>query len=324
MTARGAVVVFGATGGVGRHVCTAFHRKGYVVLGIARHLPDRPVPYESLPLDLAEVAPERLADMLTERRVETVVNAAGGWMVADEAMHRVHVQLVERLVAVSALMPVKPRIVHVGTIHEYGPMPAGTLIDEQVPPHPATAYARTKLAGSEALLAATRSGDARAVVLRAVNVCGPGTTTASFLGAVLERLRGVRPGERVPMTIADANRDYLDVSDLADAVVRAARAPVAGHVINIGRGVAVSIRELVAMLVAAAGLPPDTVVEQEATVQSRGGDWTCADIRLAGRLLEWHPRTGLDESLRRMCQAGESAGTAASEEGCSPLSSVPP
>lgn len=46
----------------------------------------------------------------------------------------------------------------------------------------------TKHAGSEAVLAATRAGDADRVVLRAVNVCGPHTTEASFLGAVMARL----------------------------------------------------------------------------------------------------------------------------------------
>jgi NDP-hexose 4-ketoreductase len=325
VTARTTVAVLGATGGVGQHVCTAFARAGDEVLGIARHRPERPVSHESLPLDLAGVEPAELADLLGRRRVATVVNATGGWVLTDEAMHRAHVQLVERLVAASALLPVKPRIVHIGTIHEYGPVPAGTLIDERVPPRPVTGYGQTKLAGSEALLSATRTGDARAVVLRAVNVCGPATTPASFLGAVLARLRGVRPGERVPMTIAAANRDYVDVRDLADAVVRAARAPVTGRVVNIGRGVAVSIRELVDLLVAAAGLPPDTIAEQDAAVQSKGGDWTCADSRLANRLLDWRPRTGLAESLRDMWRSavGETvdpAGTAACEDSYSSAS----
>lgn len=315
MNPRPTVAVLGATGGVGRHVCAAFESTGYQVLGIARRPPARPASHESLPLDLAEVEPAWLAGLLDERQVTTVVNATGGWVLTDEAMHQAHVRVVERLVAASERMPAKPRIVHIGTIHEYGPVPVGTLIDEAVPTRPVTAYARTKLAGSVALLEAARAGDANAVVLRAVNVCGPDTTSASFLGALLDRLRGVRPGDRVPMAIADANRDYVDVRDLADAVVRAAHAPAAGRVINIGRGVAVSIRELVAMLVAAAGLPADTIVEQHAGVQSKGGDWTRADIRLAAQLLDWRPQTDLTDSLRAMWRAARATTGTANYEG---------
>ncbi|NLU80867.1 NAD(P)-dependent oxidoreductase [Micromonospora sp. HNM0581] len=294
-----AVAVLGATGGVGQHVCSAFRASGDHVLGIAR----RPsVAGSALRLDLAEAAPGQLAAALTAHRTEIVVNATGGWVLSAEAMHLAHVQIVERLVAASTLMPDPPRIVHIGTIHEYGPVPAGTLIDESRTPEPQTGYARTKLAGSQALLNATAAGTARGVVLRAVNVCGPGTTSASFLGAVLDRIRDVRPGDRVPMTIADARRDYLDVRDLTDAVVRAARAPesTVGQVINVGRGEAVAMRQLVDWLLAAAGLPPDTIDEQGAAVQSKGGDWTRADNRRAARLLGWQPRTALDASLRDM------------------------
>ena len=307
MTAHPTVAVLGATGGVGRHVCAAFEKTGASVLGIARRTPDSPARHDVVAIDLAEVAPDRLAGLLTERHARTVINATGGWVLTHQAMQRAHVTLVERLVTACALMPDKPRIVHVGTIHEYGPVPAGTLIDEAVPPQPVTDYARTKLAGSTALLDATRGGLVDAVVLRAVNVCGPGTTSASFLGAVLDRLRSVRPGGHIPMTIADANRDYVDVRDLAEAVVSASRAPAVGQVINIGRGVAVSIRDLVATLVAAAKLPPDTVVEQDAAIQSKGGDWTRADIRLAEQLLGWRPRIELDESLQAMWLAAQDA-----------------
>jgi nucleoside-diphosphate-sugar epimerase len=75
--------------------------------------------------------------------------------------------------------------------------------------------------------------------------------------------------------------------------------------------VAVPIRDLVAMLVDAAALPPDTIEVQDVEVQSKGGDWTRSDIRLAAELLDWRPTTGLDTSLRDMWQAA--AGTARHE-----------
>lgn len=64
------------------------------------------------------------------------------------------------------------------------------------------------------------------------------------------------------------------------------------------------MREIVALVVAASGFPPDAVHERSAEVQSKGGNWTRADIALAGELLGWRPRTGLRESLRDMWATG--------------------
>ncbi|MGW6458107.1 NAD-dependent epimerase/dehydratase family protein [Streptomyces sp. NPDC055078] len=296
----GTVAVLGATGCVGRQVCAAFSRAGHQVLAVAR----RPAPHTAahpfVPFDVAAAEPAEIAGLLASKGVGVVVNATGGWVVTEEAMHHAHVRLVDRLVAGVAEVPWRPRLVHVGTIHEYGFVPSGTSIDESVPPRPSTPYARTKLAGSQAVLAAARVGDIDGVVLRAVNVCGPHPSEASFLGDVLRRLRALSPGERLELMIADAARDYIDVRDVASAVVRAAGAAASGAVFNIGRGEAPTMRELVSTLVEVAGFPPDTVKETGGPVQSKGGGWTRADIRNATRLLGWRPEFGLRESLRAM------------------------
>lgn len=323
--------VLGATGCVGRHICTAFSREGHEVLGIARHQPPPTTAgataheadhrtrhgqgaheqeghgrrHDFVSLDVAAVDPAELARLLTLHRVDTVINATGGWLSTDAANEYHHVRLVENLLAATALMAPRPRLVQIGSIHEYGPVPPGRSIDETIPPRPETSYARTKLAGSEAILRATRAGTAEGVVLRAVNVCGPHVTRASFLGATVGKLRAARPGHRIPLTIADAKRDFVDVRDLARAVVKAAQAPVVGQVINIGRGEAVALRDMVSLLCAIAGFPSDAISEQGNQVESRGAGWTQADIKRAERLLGWRPQIDLSDSLRDMWTAAE-------------------
>lgn len=292
--------VLGVTGCVGRQVRDAFQDAGYDVLGVARHPAPHAACYPFTPLDLSAVDPAELAALLDSQRVDVIINATGGWVLPDEAMELAHVRLVERLVAAIRLMSRRPRLVHVGSIHEYGPVPFGVSIDETVPPNPTTSYARTKLAGSQTVLDATRAGVVDGVVLRVVNVCGPHTTEASFLGAFAAKLRATTPADGLVLNIADARRDYIDVRDLADAVVKAAEAPVVGEVLNIGRGEAVQMRDLVLMLCAAAGFPPEALTRQDGQVQSKGGGWTQADIGLARRLLGWFPRIGLQDSMRSM------------------------
>jgi nucleoside-diphosphate-sugar epimerase len=258
------VAVVGGTGTVGRAVVKAFLDNGYDVRAIGRGRVD--------------VAADPLDGIFDG--CDAVVNAAGScWGLTEEELEYQHVRLVNRILG--ALRGTLIRLVHIGSIHEYGPVPRGRLIDETVAPQPVSAYARAKLAGSRAVLAAH---DVDRVVLRAANVIGPHTGRHGFLAALMADK---------PVTVAEARRDYVDVRDLAVAVILAASAPVNGRVINIGSGVATDLREL-ARLVRA----HESIVDGPAA--SNGGEWTCVDIRLAERLLRWRPRYTLRESANSL------------------------
>lgn len=301
------VVVLGGTGWVGRQVCARFTRLGHHVVVVARH-PGREVPcHEFVPLDLTAAGTARLGEVLRETAADVVVNATDGanandgWDRSDADLKRSNVDLVDTLLDAIARSPRRLRLVHVGTIHEYGPVPAGTVIDESVPPRPVTAYARTKLAGSTAVLEATASGRVDGVVLRAVNVCGPWPSSASLPGKLLTMLNEAARTGRMPIAVAPASRDFVDVRDLAAAVQKAAERPGTAGVFNIGSGVAVPLRRLVALFVTGAGFPESIIEEDRAgTVTSLGGAWTLAGIRRARQELDWVPRITLADSLREM------------------------
>ncbi|MEU6919069.1 NAD-dependent epimerase/dehydratase family protein [Streptomyces olindensis] len=301
--AAGTVAVLGATGCVGRSVCDELSRTGHRVLAVARHPAPHTRPHAFVPLDVAGTAPRRLAGLLDRYGVTAVVNATGGWGTTVEEMRRAHIDLLERLVDGCAATSRRLRVVQLGSIHEYGPVPDGVLIDEHRAPGPLTPYGLTKRTGSEHLLAQTRAGRVDGVVLRAVNVCGPHTTTASFLGAVVARLRALGPGDELSLDVADARRDFVDVRDLARAAVAAVHAPVTGLVVNIGRGEAVPMRDLVQALFDAAGVDASSARLNSAEVASKGGGWTCADIRFAAQVLGWRPTIPLGASVRAMWEA---------------------
>ncbi|MFB9909389.1 NAD-dependent epimerase/dehydratase family protein [Allokutzneria oryzae] len=303
--ARPRVAVLGATGCVGRQVCAAFADADYEVIAVARRFAPQIARYRYRSLDVGNPDVPRLADMLAAERVKVVVNATGGWGSTEHEMTYSHVDLVKRLIEALTEVPERPRLVHVGTIHEYGPVAPGTAIDEHVVPAPRTMYASTKLAGSEAVLRATEAGDIDAVVLRLVNVFGPHPSPESFLGSLSARLRAVSPGQQLELSIAEARRDYVDARDAAEAVLRAAHARVTGEVINVGRGEAIELRELVYALVTAAGLEPSAVRELGSTVTSKGGDWTQASITKARAVLGWEPERTVTESVRAMLGAAE-------------------
>ncbi|WP_435244895.1 NAD-dependent epimerase/dehydratase family protein [Streptomyces sioyaensis] len=139
------VAVLGATGCMGRHLCAAFSAEGSEVVAIARRYAPQVAAHRFLSLDVAGSTSDKLARVLTREAVDVVVNATLGW--GDE-LHYANVQLVERLLGALAKLPAPPRLVHLGTIDEYGPVPFGTSIHEDMAPAPENPYAKAKLTAS--------------------------------------------------------------------------------------------------------------------------------------------------------------------------------
>jgi nucleoside-diphosphate-sugar epimerase len=133
------------------------------------------------------------------------------------------------------------------------------------------------------------------VVLRLVNLFGPHPSPDSFPGKLVRLLH-----DGGAVTITAARRDFVDVRDVAAAVLAAAGPTTACQVVNIGSGVPVEIHELVRVFVAEVGFPPDRLTVHNGSVSSVGADWIQADISLAAKVLDWRPRIGLRESLRDM------------------------
>ncbi|WP_345648317.1 NAD(P)-dependent oxidoreductase [Streptomyces tremellae] len=298
----GHAVVIGGTGFLGRHICTALAARGHDVTAVARK-PAEPVPgARFLSLDAASAPIGEIAEALGS--ADVVVNAAGDIGADDEErMTAEHVLLVDRLVRAVATLSRRPRLVHLGTVHEYGPVPDGTAIAEDHPPSPVGVYARTKLAGSRIVLDAADAGDVDGCVLRVTNGCGPGAPTGGFLGRLAAQLRTTSEEAPLTLTVVDDQRDFVDVRDIAEAVALGAGVRETRPLINIGSGTATSMRELAGILVSASGVPPHLVRKGRAPVHSKGGAWTQADIRLARSVLGWSPRVPLKQSLHDLWAA---------------------
>lgn len=273
------VVVLGATGFLGRHICAAFEEARAHVCRVARGA-GRGAASPDVVLDLVSATPERIAQVLAGAGADIVVNAAGAvWGVDEQQMLRANAELPVRLLEAIGLRPRPPRLVHLGSAHEYGRTPPGARIDEELQPAPDGPYGRTKLVGTRAVLEAGRSGSVDGVVLRISNVSGPAAPGESLLGTVAAHLSavrraGVREGfpQVPPLRLAPlrARRDFVDVRDVADAVVAAARADVRGEVVNIGSGEAVGVRQLTDRLIELSGLPV-TVLEEGSGPRRRTG-----------------------------------------------------
>lgn len=136
----------------------------------------------------------------------------------------------------------------------------------------------------------------RAVTLRLANVYGPrqrqdleGGVIAIFLGAWR------RHDALTVYGAGTAERDYVYVGDVAEAVGAALDAAVNG-VYNIGTGVATSVNALIGLMTDVLGPPPEVRHAGE-----RAGEMqrSCLDVSKAAREGLWHPRTALRDGLER-------------------------
>jgi NDP-hexose 4-ketoreductase len=302
------VMVLGGTGFLGSHICEAFHATGSGVVCVSRDGPGPGAagPFRHIRLDLARAGVVELGELVAGVGPDVVVNAAGLAVGAtDRQLRAINAEFVDRLVGAA---PRDTRLIQIGSSHEYGPDARGSTTAESHPPAPLSMYGRTKLHGTRAALRAGR------VVLRVSNVAGPRAREDTLPAVVARQLAGIaatgsgsddRP-EELRLTALRTWRDYVDVRDVAEAVLAATTAPaatVAGQVINIASGEAVHVRTVVRRMIALGGLPVRLVEEPGGHLPREPMEWQRLDVSRAWELLGWRPRRGLDESLADLLTA---------------------
>lgn len=295
-------LVLGSTGFVGRHICSALRAEGFEVGEIARHRPETAPEGPFTALDLGSATPAHIGTLIEEYEPEVVINTIGSiWGRTDEQMWATAAEPVRRLITALGGCAHRPFLVHLGSVLEYSANDQGEWTGaERSTTQPSSAYGAAKLAATEAVLDAVAAGTVDAVVLRIANVAGPGTPSVSLLGTVAARLLTAAETGETPEITLDAlvaHRDYVDVRDVASAVAAAVRIRRPGAVFDIGRGEAVSVRDLVMMLVEASGSRAQ-VREQARTKASSAPDWTQVDIEPARRELGWRPTFSPRESVQ--------------------------
>lgn len=122
-------------------------------------------------------------------------------------------------------------------------------IDEQHPTDPLVSYGITKLAIEKYLYVFERMHGIRAITLRVANPYGERQRIETAQGAVGVFLNNAIRG--IPLNIwgdGSVTRDYIHVSDVAEAFVRALEYDGSKRVFNISSGTGTSLNELIEML----------------------------------------------------------------------------
>lgn len=303
-----AVLVTGGAGYIGSHVCQALAAAGYL-----------PVVYDNLssghgwavrwgPLEGGDLIDAgRLDEVMRRYHPKAVVHLAG-LIISSESVREPERYYVNNVVGSLSLLEAMrrngiERIVFSSSAAVYGE-PEVTPIPESHRQEPLNPYGTSKLVIEGALRDYARAYGLHSVSLRYFNAAGADPAgeigeahhiETHLIPLVLDVAAGSRPaialyGADYPTQDGTCIRDYVHVSDLAEAHVLALRyldRAVGAHAFNLGSGEGASVRQVVRMAERVTGRSI-----QLSVAPRRAGDPAAllADSERARQILGWQPR----------------------------------
>ncbi len=196
------------------------------------------------------------------------------------------------------------RVVYAASSSAYGDQP-GDVRRETDALVPLSPYAAVKLAGEHYCQCFTVAYGLATARLRFFNVFGPRQDAKSPYSGVISLFSASMAQGQAPTIYGDGlqTRDFVYVTDVVQALIRAAEAPQAvGNVYNIGNGQSVTILDLVRHLNDLLGLKLQPIHAPPRTGDVRH---SLADISLARRDLGFAPAVSFRDGLARTLKTAQ-------------------
>lgn len=284
------VLVTGAGGFVGRHLCEYLRAGG-----------DEPVPIDS-EVDVTD--PAALQAAVERARPDAVVHLAGVSSVAASHRDPSRTFAVNALGAVNLLAAVqqaapRARVLLVGSAEMYGALPSEAGATEDIPLRPLNPYAASKVAAEVAGFQFHRGRGLAVVSVRAFNHLGRGQRPEFVVPSFAAQIAAIRRGRAEPVLRVgnlDPVRDFSHVADVVEAYRLLLDKGEPGQAYNVCSGEGHAIRGVLDRMI--------DLARVQARIEVDPARLRPAEIpRLVGdpsrlRALGWRPSRTLDDALR--------------------------
>lgn len=241
--------------------------------------------------------PPELHSIIDKHRPDIVLNLAGRTPPAtDTELWNDNAELTFNLLKALQFSQYPIRLVHAGSAAELGEVPMEKLpVDESYKAAPVTAYGKSKLAASEAVLKA--NGQIKPIVARLFNLIGPGQSTHQAFGRYAAELAASSCNNRLELKAFGLShrRDFIDVRDAASAILALADHGRSNQVYHVGTGVSRSLGEGLEILARNSGRNVKWVESLNQSAQ--GPADSKASIRLIQKDTGWSPQIPFEKSL---------------------------
>jgi nucleoside-diphosphate-sugar epimerase len=297
------VLVTGAAGFIGSHLCDGLLAEGHEVVGLDAFIPYYPRAVKEHNLQTVRAHPRFTFYELDLRRddlaaplegVEVIFHLAamGGLLVSwrdFDSYMTCNIQATQRLLEAARRAGTVRQFIHASTSSIYGSNVTGP---ETTPPHPVSPYGITKLAAEQLVRTYHEQFGLPATILRYFSVYGPRQRPDMGYYIFIDQILHGRP-----ITIwGDGNqlRGNTYVGDIVRATILAQRRFSPGAIYNIGGAEEISANQVIGLL--------ETIIGQRAIVEhgpARPGEQVraLADTALAREQLGFTPQMPLRDGL---------------------------
>ncbi len=305
------VLVTGATGFVGRHLCNSLVASGYVVTGTTRSFESglTPASYE---VRITGDIGDPIDWVPALRDVNYVVHLAARVHVMSEVAkdplteyRRVNSLGSAKLAESAAVTGVK-RLIYVSTIKVHGEKTVGRPFCFSDRTAPCDPYAISKLEAEQALSRIAEDKGLEIVILRPPLIYGPGVG-----GNFLRVLSLVSSGNPLPLGMIRNARSMLAVTNFCDVVQICLKHPdAAGETFLVSDGADISTPGLFRLIGNVMDKPvrllpvPEQLLRLGGKIFGRSNevarlcDSLQVDIENTKNVLNWSPRTSLEDGIR--------------------------
>jgi GDP-4-dehydro-6-deoxy-D-mannose reductase len=254
------ILVTGASGFVGPHLCQALQQFDHDIWTTDRAAAPQSTKHSICDLMDATAVRALVATIAPQAIVHLASMASVG-----DSFHEPQKTLSNNVTAACNILEAvrhevpTARLLMIGSAEQYGIVDAAELpLSEEQPQRPASPYAVAKVSQEVLALQYHRSWKLDVVLTRSFNHSGPGQTNRFVLPAFAEQIAQCERGQHdsvLQVGNLEAQRDFLDVRDVARAYVALLDKGMAGTAYNVCRGQTFRISELVQGLLQRSRVP---------------------------------------------------------------------
>lgn len=286
--------VTGASGDLGRPLCAALHRAGVDISVERCDVTDDAAVATIFSRLLAHGGPPK-----------AVFHCASFVELARTEKDPARTALVNEVGTINVLeglarLGLRPWFCAVGSGHPYEPAPRPGRVREDAAMRPRSAYAVSKLNAERWALLLGAAHGIPIFAPRIFSCTGPGQRSAFVVPRLAEVLRKATPGAIEAVGWLGAHRDFLDLRDVADALMAAWRSGLTGTY-NVCRGQGIYIRDVANALMDMR--PHGPVALLESAPRPDDVEWLVGDPGRFEQATGFRPRIPWEQTLRDVWEA---------------------
>jgi GDP-4-dehydro-6-deoxy-D-mannose reductase len=298
------ILITGICGFTGRHMCDFLanlsERPKIIGIDISETQPEHCDAFFKVDL----TSPKETEHVLRQTQPDYIVHLAGTFKTENiQEMFEANVLSIITLLEATRECAPHALVIAAGSAAEYGVIEPDKLpVDEQTICRPITHYGLSKQSATQVALYYHRVHNISTMIVRPFQLIGRGLTPKLAPGAFAQKLKELRTTGSKTLKVGNLEswRDFLDVSDAAEAIWSLCQNPAPGEIFNLCTGKPTKIADLLQMMIDYSEIKVEIEVEPSYLRGKLDAPKVYGSYQKIKTHCQWQPRKSLSQSLKAM------------------------